>query len=228
MALTKARTGHSDDAFVRSTRPIRLAGSLLGRRRHVCAFFNSRDDEYRVTLPFIKDGLECGDRAFHLVGSARQKDHLDRLRAAGIDTLTARQTGQLEVLDWAQTYLAGGSFDPDRWLAFVKETFAARTTDGYPLSRIVAHMEWALEAQVGVERLLEYEAKVNRIWPRDGNVAICTYDLARFGAQVIVDIMRTHPLIVIGGLLHENPFYVEPDEFLEELREREAGSRVAV
>ena len=34
--------------------PISIAGSHLGEARHVCAFFESREDEYRVTLPFIK------------------------------------------------------------------------------------------------------------------------------------------------------------------------------
>jgi len=35
--------------------------------------------------------------------------------------------------------------------------------------------------------------------------------------------MRTHPMIVIGGMLQENPFFVPPDEFLRELRERRLG-----
>jgi hypothetical protein len=37
-----------------------------------------------------------------------------------------------------------------------------------------------------------------------------------------VDIMRTHPMIIIGGILQENPFFVPPDEFLRELRARGA------
>jgi hypothetical protein len=37
-----------------------------------------------------------------------------------------------------------------------------------------------------------------------------------------MDIMRTHPMVVIGGLLQANPFFVEPDAFLEELRSRGA------
>ena len=37
-----------------SERPIRFAGSVLGAQRHVCAFFHSPDEEYRVLLPFIK------------------------------------------------------------------------------------------------------------------------------------------------------------------------------
>ena len=47
------------------SRPIRLGGSMLGTPCHVCAFFNSHDDEYRVLLPFIKDGLERGEKAVH-------------------------------------------------------------------------------------------------------------------------------------------------------------------
>ena len=38
-----------------------------------------------------------------------------------------------------------------------------------------------------------------------------------------MDIMRTHPQVIIGGMVQENPFYVPPDEFLVEL----AGRRLA-
>jgi hypothetical protein len=34
--------------------PISLAGSQLGETSHVCAFFNSDEEEYRVLLPFIR------------------------------------------------------------------------------------------------------------------------------------------------------------------------------
>jgi hypothetical protein len=33
-----------------------------------------------------------------------------------------------------------------------------------------------------------------------------------------MDILRTHPMAIIGGTLHENPFFVTPDQFLLELR----------
>ena len=84
-------------------------------------------------------------------------------------------------------------------------------------------MEWALETDMDLYELLEYEAKANDAWLRqDGpvNPAICTYDLRRFRGDIVVDVMRTHPLIIIGGVLQENPFFVPPEEFLRELRER--------
>jgi MEDS: MEthanogen/methylotroph, DcmR Sensory domain len=78
-----------------SSRPIALGGSVLGPPRHICAFFNSHDDEYRVLLPFIKDGLECGEKAVHTVDPDRCDDHLQRLAKAGIDVATARESGHL-------------------------------------------------------------------------------------------------------------------------------------
>ena len=42
-----------------------------------------------------------------------------------------------------------------------------------------------------------------------------------------MDILRTHPMVIVGGVLQQNPFFVPPDRFLEELRTRAARPRVA-
>lgn len=91
---------------------------------------------------------------------------------------------------------------------------------GLPLIRFVTQMEWALETDVDLNVLLEYEARANDVWLRQAgpvNSVICTYDLRRFRGDIVVDVMRTRPLIIIGGILQENPFFVPPDEFLEQL-----------
>jgi hypothetical protein len=36
-----------------------------------------------------------------------------------------------------------------------------------------------------------------------------------------MDILRTHPQVIVGGILRENPYYVPPDEFLREVRGRD-------
>jgi hypothetical protein len=41
----------------------------------------------------------------------------------------------------------------------------------------------------------------------------------------MMDVLRTHPLVIIGGFLHENPFFVPPDELLGELRARDGSTR---
>src|SRR6266851_4716880 len=100
----------------KSAVPIPFAGAQLGEARHVCAFFNSDDEEYRVLLPFIKDGFECGDKAVHVVNPDQRRDHLQRLAAVGINATAAQQSGQFELRTNTETYLRDGRFDPDRML----------------------------------------------------------------------------------------------------------------
>jgi hypothetical protein len=52
--------------------PIPFAGSQLDEVRHVCAFFNSDNEQYGVLLPFIKDGFAQGDKAVHVVHPERR------------------------------------------------------------------------------------------------------------------------------------------------------------
>lgn len=201
-----------------SAAPIRLCGTTLGRHRHICAFFNSPDDHYRVLLPFIKDGFDAGEKAVHIIDPRRRTDHVRRLSAIGIDATAAQKDGRLEVRDWADAHLRDGSFDQDRTLRFIDGIRERSARDGFPRSRFVTHMEWALEDRPGVEGLLQYEARANLV-PFEDPV-VCAYDLTRFGPDVVIDVMRTHPAIIIGGILQENPFFVPPHKFLEELRTR--------
>ena len=79
---------------------VRLAGSVLDRSRHVCAFFHDKGEEYRVLLPFIKEGIDLGDRAFLMVDPQHRPEHLRRLQEAGIDVAEAERKGQLDVRRW--------------------------------------------------------------------------------------------------------------------------------
>ena len=149
-----------------SERPITFAGTLLGRHRHVCAFFNARDEEYRVFLPFIKEGLAHGEKAFHIVDPKLRRDHVERLAAAGVDVGAVEKSGQLELRTWQEAYLRGGHFDQVAMLALIEEVLTEGKRRGFPLTRLVAHMEWALEDRPGVDDLVEYETRLNYILPK--------------------------------------------------------------
>jgi hypothetical protein len=81
-------------------------------------------------------------------------------------------------------------------------------------------MDWVVESGSHVDDVIEFESRVNEVWRRHEDAVICTYHLGKFGGDAVVDIMRTHPMVVIGGVLQQNPFFVPPDEFLSEFRER--------
>jgi hypothetical protein len=145
---------------------VHLAGSVLDRKRHVCAFFHSKDEEYRVLMPFILEGFQHGDKAFHIVDPRHRDAHMQRLQQAGIDTEAAQARGDLEVRRWEEAYLRGGHFDQNAMLALIEEVLNAGTTAGFPLTRLVANMEWALEDRPGVEDIVEYETRLNYVLPK--------------------------------------------------------------
>lgn len=202
--------------------PIALAGAQLGDTRHVCAFFRSDDEEYDVLLPFIKDGFDGGDRAIHVVNPDKRDDHLHRLAAAGIDTAAAEARGQLEVQANTDTYLRDGRFDQDQMLAEF-ERWASGNAGPFPRSRMVCRMDWAAEGGALVDDVIEFESRVNDVWRRHDDAVVCTYRLGQFRGDAVIDIMRTHPLVIIGGVLHRNPFFVPPEQFVPEFRARRAG-----
>ncbi len=209
-------TSHKTDDSPETDQPIRIGGTILGADRHICAFFKSHDDQYRVLLPFIKDGLNSGEKAVHIVNPMRRDEHVRQLRSAGIDVAAAQQTGQLDLLEWADAHLRGGFFDQNRTRALIDEIRRRSKEQGFQRIRFVTHMEWALEHCPGVDGLLEFEASANLVPSEDP--VVCAYELANFGGDVVVEIMRTHPMIIIGGILQENPFFVPPNEFLRERR----------
>jgi MEDS: MEthanogen/methylotroph, DcmR Sensory domain len=207
-----------------SEQAIRFAGSTLGTKRHICAFFSSPEEEYRVLLPFIKEGLERGEKAFHVVAPRLRDAHKRRLTAAGIDVEAAEKNGQLKLCDWDEAYFPDGRFDLDRMIAMWEKELAATLQKEGSLTRLVAHMEWGMEDREGVSDLIEYEAKCNFLWDGCKNPVICTYDLTKYSAPFIIDVLRTHPMVIVGGILQQNPFYVQPQQFVQELRQRRAAS----
>jgi len=200
--------------------PIPFAGSMLGSYRHVCAFFSSPQEEYGTLLPFVRDGLERGERAFHVLPSQYREEHLEQLRSGGIDVVAAQRRRQLEVATPQETYLRGGRFDKNAMLALIQETLKTGTTLGFALTRLVAHAESVLEDWSNVNDWIEYETRVNEVLPRYSDPVICTYDTNLLNGAIAVDILRTHPVAIIGGLLHENPFFVPPQELLRQVLHR--------
>jgi hypothetical protein len=202
--------------------------ALHGANRHICAFFNGMDEHYRVLRPFIKDGFDRGDKAFHLVDPKRREDHLRRLADAGIDVEEAIASGQLEVHPWEDGPLHGERFDQDTWLAGFEEVLQSGRGSGYARTRFLAQMEWALVDLPGIDDMIEFETRVNHVVPKYDHPVICAYDLSKFGASTVMYALRTHPVVIIGGLLQENPFYVEPDQLLAELREQHSHVRAGM
>jgi hypothetical protein len=206
-------------------RSVKLAGSELTCSCHACAFFNSDDEEHAVLAPFVKEGLAENDRVVQIINDKHRADRVRRLKAEGVDVDGASARGQLDLREWEKAYLSGGKgFNQDSMLALIQEVLKQGRSSGYQMTRLWANMEWALEDLPGVEKIVEYETRLNHILPKYDDVVVCTYDLNKFSAATVMDILRTHPQVIVGGVLQHNPFFVPPDEFLAELEARHAAA----
>ena len=178
---------------------IPLAGGELRDARHVCGFFDGPLEAHRVLMPFIVDGLERGERAVHVVDPERKATHAEWLASAGVDVERTLDTGQLEIHTWQDVYLNGGRFDRASVRAFVMQSLAAGRAGGFPLTRFIGHMEWALQNAPGVEDLVAYESEIDSVLRGVTDPVVCVYDLERHPAGAMAKVLSVHPLGIVDG-----------------------------
>src|ERR1700724_232440 len=146
----------------------------------------------------------------------------------GIDVEQAMATGQLELRRWQDAYLRDDRFDQDGMLALLEQVLGSGAAAGNPLTRFVSRVEPSLVEKAGEDNWLEYETRDNYTVGKFNDPVICTYDLRNFNASLVMDMLRVHPVVIVGGVLQENPFFVPPDQFLLELRKRKSARTNAI
>ena len=175
---------------------------------HVCAFHRSGKGA-DVLLPYVRAGLAAGDKCICLVDGAESQT---------VQTLTGQLAGQFaatEIWSPSESYLRDGEFRLARMMSFWEERVGSAVENGeFEFVRSVGNMSWALETKTEAVELVRYESELNRFLPHYPQVMLCLYDLDQFNGEVLVGILETHPLVLLAGMVMENPYYIEPDQIL--------------
>jgi DNA-binding NarL/FixJ family response regulator len=203
-----------------STAAVHLAGRVVGRARHIGAFIQSKLELSRLLGPFVAEGLSRGEKAVHIINPSSRELHERQLSEAGVDVDAATSQDRMELYSWDDMYLKDGVFDKEAMVTRIERLLHDRVEHGFARARLVADMEWALEDRRGVEGLAEYEAQINHVLPKHDDLVLCVYDLTKFPADLIIDVLRSHPTVVVAGSLYTNPFFTPPDQMVDELRQR--------
>ena len=200
-----------------------ICGQPVRGPKHMCAFVDSRDEQYDILMPFLREGFAEQDLILTIVDPDNADDHRCRCRNAGIDIASAEASGKAEIVPFENAYLQDGRFSADRMIALIRKTVSESRQNGYPRIRGFGEMHWALSGLPGTEELVEYESRVNEVWDETLDPLVCVYDVNRFSGRVLMDILCTHPKVILGGRIVENQYYVPPKQFLEKLHQREAA-----
>jgi hypothetical protein len=183
---------------------------------HVCAFYAGTAERDKLLLPYLRDGLRARNKCLCIVDSPPHQTMVANI-AEGLDDPAevdrSVASRQLELLRSIDSYTRGGSFSTLRMMDFFREAVEGALSGGYEMVRITGEPAWLALGPPGVEEFIDYEVSLNDFAPQYPQVILCLYDLERFGGGMVVDIMRTHKKLVLGGLVLDNPHYLSPDEF---------------
>ncbi|UCE92238.1 MAG: MEDS domain-containing protein [Methanobacteriota archaeon] len=175
--------------------------------------FRSEAEQLSSVVPFLLAGLDCGEKCVYILDSSSREDIVDALMAAR-DIQAHLESGQLSFMTSDETYLKGGRFDVGRMLNLVRDNEAKSVSEGYRGLRATGEMTWSCTGAPGADLLAEYEARLNGLYPESDASMLCQYYEPSFGHDVLLDVLRTHPMLVMHGELCSNPYYVPLDEFL--------------
>lgn len=179
---------------------------------HVCLICETPEERAAVFVNFFIIGMERNERCIYITDTSSIEEIRAHLQASGVDTVAAEAAGRLVILDEGETYGRGGYFDPDRVIDFLTAETATAVAAGYNALRVAGEMSWVLHGYAGSEKLLEYEARLNRDFlPRYPCIAICQYDRWKFDAEIIKGAIITHPLVIHSNRVCSN-FYCLPPE----------------
>jgi hypothetical protein len=194
--------------------PTPLTNYAFREHFHACAFVAGADEEISLVDPFIAETARQGNKTVYIVDPERHGACEHRLRPF------APTDDQLEVTTWREAHLKGGSFDQDRMIKALDAWIVARAASARSPLRLVGQMDWMFQSPPGIEQLVAYESAVNDVLSRGKTPTVCVYDVRRIGGSMLMDLMRAHPLTIVNGVVHENPFYTPAEEMLRELAQR--------
>jgi len=181
---------------------------------HLCCIHETEQEHRALLAPYLRQGLERHEKLLYIVDSRTAGVVLEYLRSDGMNPDPCLASGQLNILTCNDCYFRGGVFEPERMIALLLAETDQAVKEGYAALRATGEMSWALRGLPGSGRLIEYEAKLNRYLPGIACVALCQYDRRCFPPGVLLDVLRTHPRVAVGGKICPHSHYVPPETFL--------------
>jgi DNA-binding CsgD family transcriptional regulator len=180
---------------------------------HMCALYSGPAERDRLLFRFLREGIREGHKCLCLIDGAEPASVRDRV-ANRQNGYSRRESEQLEVDRASDVYLRSGRFSVEQMTSFLSGRLTQAAESAFPLLRAAGEMSWVLPQPQGGKDFFAYESAVNQMIEDKPAVFMCMYDLERCGVSMLVDVLKTHPKVLLDGMVLENHNYLTPKEHL--------------
>jgi two-component system, chemotaxis family, sensor kinase Cph1 len=193
----------------------------IGLGVHICSIYRGSEDQLRPIIPFFSEGYTQNQKCMYIFDEHQPQNISSRIDDHYKEHIKEEGERQLQMIPYGDIYTQGNSFDPDRVINLFKDAVVTSLKEGYSGVRAAGEMSWVYTSGTSLESLIDYEQKLNEFYPTQKVIGICEFDADKFPEQILIEMIRMHPYVIVEGKLYENkylytdPNYIEPstDDF---------------
>jgi len=184
---------------------------------HICQLYSKVTEIPGVTARLIRVGLSLSEKCMFAAAPAQVKEFREELLKLQIDVDAVIEAGQLVLYEEREMFLANGKrFDPYFLLSSHQTFIAQALREGWQAVRISIDMSWLAKDLATPEQILKYEAASDAVFTFQNApiIALMHYDHGKLLPTLVVEMLKLHPISVVGKYIKRNPFYLNSEQYL--------------
>ncbi len=185
---------------------------------HICQLYSKVTEIPGVTARLMRVGLSLSEKCLFAAAPAQVKELREELRKLQVDVDHVIATGQLVLYEEREVFLAGNGkrFDPYFLLSSHQTFIAQALREGWQAVRISIDMTWLLKDIATPEQILKYEAASDAVFTFQTApiIALMHYDHSKLLPSLVVELLKLHPISVVGKYIKRNPFYLNSEQYM--------------
>ena len=194
---------------------------------HLCSLYENGEQQFSVVVPFLKHGLENNEKCVYVADENTPQEVKNAFKKANIDVQKYFDSGQLSVVVSKDFYIRDGEFESDAVIRRVKKEAKLALREGYKGLRLAEEATWALKKTAWLKKLTEYEVKLDSLSKEVPVLTLCQYNKPKFTEEILIDVIKNHPIVLLPGLMCRNRCcYIPPSELFTGGGEGELAWRI--
>ncbi len=199
---------------------------------HICQLYSKVNEIPGVTARLMRVGLSLSEKCMFAAAPAQVKELRDELQKLQVNVDDLLASGQLVLYEEREPFLAGNGkrFDPYFLLSSHQTFIAQALREGWHAVRISIDMTWLTKDISTPEQILKYEAASDAVFTFQNApiIALMHYDHSKLLPSLVVEMLKLHPIAVVGKYIKRNPFYLNSEQYMLKIlrinKDKERGS----